>query len=50
MKRMGLLEQLCSLWKYSQLKQEGFENKILTVGQLVFWVAPKIKIAGRSGN
>ena len=32
------------------MKKEGFENKILTVGQLVFLVAPKIKISGRLGN
>ena len=32
------------------LKQEGFENKIPTVRQLVFSVAPKINVAGRLGN
>ena len=32
------------------LKQEGFENKIPTVGQLVFWIAPKINAAGRLGD
>ena len=32
------------------LKLEGFENKTPTVGQLVFWIAPKINVAGRLGN
>jgi|TARA_Y100000031_G_scaffold154325_1_gene201594 single-stranded-DNA-specific exonuclease len=32
------------------LTQEGFEGKVPTVGQLVFWIAPKINAAGRLGD